>query len=302
MNDPLRSRPPQRTLRWATEAVGPGSRITALRRLTEGNWHANHALTVVDGRGDSRRLVLRRWARPEWVHEDPDFTAQREMAVLELLSHSSVPVPGIVAADPAGAVCDVPTLLITRLPGRPPGLPGDMSAFLLGLAQVLPALHAVSDRARGSIPAYRRYHDLRSAGPPPWSERSELWERALEVVRSEPPPGPCGFIHRDYHPENTLWSRGRLTGVVDWTSGSWGPRAVDTGHMRWNLALTYGLDAADEFLRLHRSLAAEAFDDQFYWDLVTVLDLVYEIGAGDWPRFDLERLERYIEGVLAGVS
>ena len=92
-----------------------------------------------------------------------------------------------------------------------------------------------------------------------------------------------------------------MTGVVDWTSGSWGPRAVDTGHMRWNLALTYGVDAADEFLRLHRPLASEAFDDQPYWDLVTILDLVYEIDAGDWPRFDLERLERYVEGVLAGV-
>jgi Ser/Thr protein kinase RdoA (MazF antagonist) len=114
-----------------------------------------------------------------------------------------------------------------------------------------------------------------------------------------PPPGLRCFIHRDYHPENTLWSRDSLTGVVDWTSGSWGPAAVDAAHMRWNLALTYGLDAADEFLRLHRSLSSDPSDDQHYWDLVTVLDLVFDLDPNDWPRFDLERLERYVESVLA---
>jgi hypothetical protein len=32
---------------------------------------ANHALTVVDRAGEAHRLVLRRWARPEWIVEDP---------------------------------------------------------------------------------------------------------------------------------------------------------------------------------------------------------------------------------------
>jgi aminoglycoside phosphotransferase (APT) family kinase protein len=132
-----------------------------------------------------------------------------------------------------------------------------------------------------------------------WSRRRRLWERAIEVA-SEPPGGRRCLLHRDYHPENTLWSRGRLTGIVDWTSGSWGPAAVDTAHMRWNLALSYGLDAADEFLRHHRALAADAFDDQRHRDIVTVLDLVPKIGPSKWARFDLARLERYVESVLSG--
>jgi aminoglycoside phosphotransferase (APT) family kinase protein len=299
MDDPLRSRPPERTLRWATESVGPGSRLDSLRRLTQGGWHANHALTVVDRRGITHRLVLRRWARPEWAIEDPDFTAAREAAVLDLLAASPVPAPQLVAADPEGAACDVPTLLLTRLPGRPPGLPRDMGAFLAQLAEALPPIHAVDGRARERIPGYRHYYDLRSLTPPPWSRRAKLWERALELFRTDPPQGRRCFIHRDYHPENTLWSRGRLTGIVDWTSGSWGPAAVDTAHMRWNLALTYGLDAAEEFLRLHRSLVSDPFDDQHYWDVVTVLDLVYDLDPNDWPTFDLARLEGYVEGVLA---
>ena len=121
----------------------------------------------------------------------------------------------------------------------------------------------------------------------------------IELVRcGDPPNGRRCFIHRDYHPENTLWSRGRLTGIVDWTSGSWGPAAVDIGHMRWNLALTYGLDAADEFARRCRSVSAGRLDDQHYWDLVTVLDLLPEIDPDEWSGFDLGRLERYVESVF----
>lgn len=295
--DALRRRPPERTLRWAADAIGAGSRITRMRHLSEGGWHANHALTILDRSGHEHRLVLRRWARPEWAIEDPDFTAEREVAVLALLAASPVSAPDLVAADPGPTVCDVPTLLLTRLPGHPPGFPRDMSSFLAQLAAALPPIHAIDGQARERIPAYRSYRDLSSAAPPSWSRHPKLWERALELARAEPPLGSRCFIHRDYRPENTLWSRGRLTAVVDWTSGSWGSPAVDTAHMRWNLALTYGLDAADEFLRVHRSLAG-AFADQRYWDLVTVLDVLGDLDPADWPRFDLERLEHYVASVL----
>ena len=70
--------------------------------------------------------------------------------------------------------------------------------------------------------------------------------------------------------------------------------------MRWNLAVDYGLDAADEFLRIYRSLAASRGDDQPYWDVVTLLDVVGE----DWEqaeyhgRLETSRFERYREGLL----
>jgi len=293
----LRLRPPESTLRWAADAIGAGSRITRMRRLTLGGWHANHAITVVDRHGAAHRLVVRRWARPEWVVEDPDFTAAREVTALKLLAPSPVCAPRLVAADVDATVCDVPTLLLTRLPGRPPGLPRDMGAFLAGLAEGLPPIHAIEVAAPARIPDYRTYNDLRAAVPPRWSEHPKLWARALHVARADPPRGPRCFIHRDYHPENTLWSRDHMTGVVDWTQACWGSAAVDTAHMRWNLALTYGLDAAEEFLRLHRSLAG-ALEDQRYWDLVTVLDVLVDLDPGDWPRFDLQRLERYLQHVL----
>jgi aminoglycoside phosphotransferase (APT) family kinase protein len=173
----------------------------------------------------------------------PDFTPGREVAVLELLAGSAVPAPGLVAADPDGATCDVPALLLTRLLGRPPGLPADMEEFLEQLAGSLAAINALRGNTNDGIPTYRRYFEPSRLRPPDWALRPALWERAIEVAGMPAPPGPRAFIHRDYHPENTLWSR-RLTGVVDWTNGSFGPVAVDVGEMRWNLAVDYGLDAA----------------------------------------------------------
>jgi aminoglycoside phosphotransferase (APT) family kinase protein len=298
LNQVLRQRPPARALRWAADAIGPGSRIASVRAIRVGRWHANHALDVVDADGTRHRLVLRRWARPEWAVDDPDFTAAREAVVLELLSGSPVPAPRLVAADPEGAACDVPTLLLTRLSGSPPGLSRDLRPFLTQLAEALVPVHALDGRARELLPGYRSYHDVRSIKPPPWSTQSSLWGRAIEIASADPPPGRRCFIHRDYQPENTLWSCGRLTGIVDWTTGCWGPAAVDTAHMRWNLALTYGLDAAKEFLRLHRAFAPGASDDQRYWDVVTVLDLVCDLDSSDWSSFNLARLERYLASVL----
>ena len=53
----LRRRPPEATLSWLTTPVGK-----------------------------PRRLVLRRWARPESLVEHPDITAEREAAVIDHLS------------------------------------------------------------------------------------------------------------------------------------------------------------------------------------------------------------------------
>ena len=70
---------PDRAAAWVTEALGPGSRLLAARRLRPGGWHVNHAVDVGSGDGRVRRLVLRRWARPGWEADDPDYTVDREI-------------------------------------------------------------------------------------------------------------------------------------------------------------------------------------------------------------------------------
>jgi aminoglycoside phosphotransferase (APT) family kinase protein len=313
----LRRRPPAAALGWAAAAVGPGSRVVAVRPL-DSAWLANHAVDVADAAGAVHRVVLRRWARPGWDEEDPDFNAAREAAILELLAPTPVPAPALVAADPDGAVCDVPALLLARLPGGPPDLEADPDPgpLLQGLAAALPPIHAVAVPGTGAaggggdtgvggdtggpavVPAYRRFYEPERLAPPAWSARPGLWARAFEVAAGPPPPHrPC-FIHRDYHPGNTLWLDGRLVGVVDWVGGSWGPASVDLAHMRLNLAWDLGLAAADRFLAAHHALTG--FDHNPWWDVVAAVDTVPELASpGPPPEPWLRRMEELVAAALA---
>ncbi len=293
-------RPPStRTIQWAGEQCGPGSRVTSARRLPEGGWHENHALEVLDRHGGTRRLILRRWARPEWIIEDPDFTVEREIIVLTLLAAVAVPTPGVVAADPHGDICDVPTLLITRLPGRPPTQPTDMSAFLTQLATALPPIHALAASPE-LVPRYRTYVELDGRTPPSWLDTPKLWEEAFDVASGHMPVVEHCFIHRDYHPGNTLWSEGCLTGVIDWTQGSWGPPGIDLGWMRWNLLCRYGQEAADEFLAAYRALSGKADYDR-RWDILAAVDFVTAAKPhGALPSIEAHiLLERHVASALA---
>jgi Phosphotransferase enzyme family len=229
------------------------------------SWLANHAITVADRRDRRHRLVLRRWARPGWDLDDPDYTAQREATILELLAGS-----------------------------RPPAL------FLAQLAGALPAIHAVDGRARDLVPSYRTYVRLDGLAMPDRVPPTRIWQRALELAAGPSPETHGCFIHRDYHHHNTLWARGRLTGVVDWTQASWGPASVDLGHMRWNLALDYGIQAAEEFLAVHEALTGGGIRHHPYWDVVTVIDLVGDIDPADpLPSRDVSALEAYLAVALA---
>ena len=187
ISDPLRRRPPAHALGWVRAAVGAGSRIVSVRPLPS-SWLANHAITVANRHDHHHRLVLRRWARPGWDQEDPDYTAQREAIILELLANAAVPAPELVAADPDGIACDVPALLLTRLPGRPPGpTSAHRQEFLAQLAGVLPAIHAVNGDARTLVPAYRTYVRLDGLTMPAWLPPTSTWQRAFELAAGRPP-------------------------------------------------------------------------------------------------------------------
>jgi aminoglycoside phosphotransferase (APT) family kinase protein len=278
--------PPPGALDWVAEAVG--RRIGAVAYLPGSSFHANHVIEVVG----AEPVVLRRWTGAEWRATDAEFDAAREARVLELLAGSPVPAPRLLAADPDGERCGVPALLVTRLPGRPPGSDLAEETLLGELAALAAAIHSV-DGARPIMPAYRRYVDPQRLAVPAWSRRTELWSEAIELARRPPPEGRACLIHRDLHPGNTLWEDGRLRGVVDWSYASWGPAAVDTAHLRWNLAVGLGSEAAEALLA-----SGQALDHDPYWDVVDLLDLVGDPGTEQPDPPVPERLESYLQRVL----
>jgi aminoglycoside phosphotransferase (APT) family kinase protein len=294
---PVGAPPGADALRWVEECLGPGSKVKMIRPLTGGTAHVNHALIVESGSGTAHRLVLRQWRRADCAISDPEFSVEREIAALALLAGSEIPTPSLVAADTSGAYCDVPTLLITRLDGHPPRpAEADLPEYLIQLAAALLAVHSVGGAS--TMPPYAPYNRLEQRVPPRSAGRPAIWEQAMDVVAGPQPEAAPHFIHRDYHPDNTLWTNGRLTGVVDWSNASYGPIAIDIAYMRWNLVLDYGIEAADRFLRAFDQVRG-GYQHDPYWDLRCVVDLLPEAENGPLERDEAELLEDYLERLLA---
>ena len=180
---PWRARPPKRSLEWAAASLGPGSRVISARLLDQGGWHANHAVTVVDARHVSHRLVLRRWARPGWALGDPDFTAAREVEVLKLLERNRIPHPHRPAE-----VGPQPQRARLRCPGPAHNATAGSSADSVRRRGELPA------PARGNASSHpRRCFRRRSRTNLPHLRRHEAGQRSnVAPGRPHLEACPCG--------------------------------------------------------------------------------------------------------------
>lgn len=296
LHENARMMPPATTLGWVERSLTKGSEIRSIEPLRGSRWHASHALRIVGSSGETYDLILRRWARPGWDAVDPDFDARREAAVLRLVEELPTPTPHLVAADPDAQWCDVPTLLTTRLAGGPPGPSDDLKGYLQQLADALLLIHRI-DCAPTDLPYYRSWSDMAAVQPAAWASESPLWPQLFEYVRQAPPVSTEAFIHRDYHASNSLWVGPRLTGIVDWSTGSWGPVSVDLPHMRWNLACELGPEAPDLFLAAYERAANTRIKHNSYWDAVELVDGV-GTSANPPPASIRTGLELYVERVL----
>jgi aminoglycoside phosphotransferase (APT) family kinase protein len=293
-------RPPRMALAWVARTVGPGARVVRVRALGGGSWLATHLVLVDDRAGRRHALVLRRWARPGWEREQPTFTAATEAEVLTHLAAGNVPAPPLVAVDPDGSLAGVPALLQARLPGRPPTYPATRrQPVLVQLAAILVTIHALDGGLRGVVPAHRPYTELAAITEqvPATSGRRDLWAEALALAATPAPAGHATFLHRDYHPGNTLWVAGRLTGIVDWTGASWGSPASDLAHLRANLGVGHEPAVADRALAAYEAHGGQA-GEQRWWDVRTLLDWVPLLGTRLGTGEGLGRVETWLAHIL----
>jgi hypothetical protein len=68
--------------------------------------------------------------------------------------------------------------------------------------------------------------------------------------------------------------------------------------MRINLATSFGLDAAEAFLDVYRTVAGESYLHDPRWDLRIAVDFLPDLG-GDRSRTELERLDEFVVRALA---
>lgn len=267
---------------WVAEQVGPRACVVAARRLHGGITSTVHAVDLIDRDGDRRRLVLRRYIAGGLVRPDeaPELV-DREVAALDVLEGAEVPAsPRLVAADRDGTRLGWPGVLSTRLPGTPLLGPAEPLRWAeqVGerVVELLRVLRRVDATALGTYESWRRTDADGLVVPPRWVRDPAVWASAMARLAGGAEPvsrSPRQAIHRDLHPGNLLWSRRRITGVVDWVHLCAGPVEQDIGHCRLNIWLLAGRAAADRFLRVVEA-GGIAYDHA--WDLAVLA------GTGDY--------------------
>lgn len=259
-------RPSEEALAWVAASLGPGSRVVGLRRRTGGFNSAVHRLTVERG-GRRTFVVLRQYPN------EPGLRAamEQEIANLELVAGSGLPVPSVLAADPAGAATGgTPSLLMTLLPGRVHLDPADHRPWLTRIAELAVLLHSVDLPAK----TFRPWQDSWIAPRdelrvPVGARKPAVWKAAFAAMAAPPPKDPAVFVHGDFLPVNLLWSRGKITGLTDWNGVHRGSRAIDVGQCRRYVAALYTPEWAEQLRSLYESIAGVALHP--WWDLYTLL-------------------------------
>jgi aminoglycoside phosphotransferase (APT) family kinase protein len=270
-------RPSAETLAWVAASMGHGSRVVGYRRLTGGVCSAVNRLTV-ERRGTRTFVVLRQYPGGLGLQE----SLNKEIANLNAVAGSGLPVPGVLAADGAGASTGgLPSLLMTRLPGHVHLDPADPRSWMTRIAELAVSLHSLDLPAK----TFRPWTDSWIAPQdefrvPVGAQKPAVWQAAFSVMAAPPPKDTAVFLHGDFLPVNMLWSRGRITGLTDWGSIHRGSRAIDIGHCRRYLAALYSPEWAEQFRSLHESIAGVTLHP--WWDLYALLH--YDDSGPKWIR------------------
>ena len=291
---------PDPVLRWIEASVGDGSRVLSVRAMERASAEM-HEITL-ETLGVGGRLVLRRYADRSRLGSDPFYDPENEARVLRLLGETDVPAPRLVAADLGPDVCDVPALLESWMPGAPAD-PRDIDCYLRSAAEELVRIHAAVPVRPEGLSDYVSYAvaDGLELSPPAWTTMPGMWERVIEVIDSEPPDTRTCFIHRDYHPWNTLTVDDRVVSVVDWPTAAWGPPGIDLARMRLNLVEEVTPASADAFLVAYRAAGGDLDDRHPYWDLLDAADCLIESpsGVSDIDDHDKGAFETWVASALA---
>jgi aminoglycoside phosphotransferase (APT) family kinase protein len=274
---PTVARPPATLLPWVEQTLGGSARVVGGKRLTGGLTSIVHRL-MVERNGRREQYVLRWWPNREheaWIAR----TVLLETAVLMKLEGTNIPAPRVIGSI-TDAALGGPAVLMTRLAGHMCLMPRDRERWLQQMAQMLARIHALALDGK----PFESWLDRSQLSPPPDASRADVWKEAIALVANEGAATRTCFLHRDYQHFNILWSRERLTGVVDWGEACIGPPEVDVGHCRLNLTLLFSADVADRFRAMYEAESGHRLDA--WWDVHALLS--YGPGWGEFLPLQID--------------
>ena len=239
-------------------------------------------------------VVLRQW--PQAPEDEPVPSVANEVRVLHALAKADVPAPRVVAFSEDVDGC--PSIVMTHLPGRMDLDPRDPEGWIRQMAAALPIIHAVEPVGRelgASLTVLRQ-------GVPAWVSRPEVWADVTRVLEG-PMPRSRYFVHGDYQHFNLLWSRGRLSGLVDWALSGIGAPDRDVGHCRLNLAVLHSPELAERFRLAYEAEAGRRVER--WWDVFEIacyserwLEFI-PVQVGGRVPVDLVGMHDRVEALLA---
>ncbi len=254
------------------DRVSPGGRLIRNRRLRGGLGARMDVLDIEDADGARRKVSLRRFVR-DHPTSAPEHVAH-EFEILRLVESTGIAAPRPLLLDSQGEFFGVPAMVLTYLPGRPLYNPADEQVWAGDLARALLSVHAVTpERADLSKLGVhlkegmreqlrRRAEAVRVRGALAREVHAVLTQHLNRIEWAE----PC-LVHDDYWPGNTVWYRGRLAGIIDWTFAEVGDPRTDVAQCRVDVVMSHSSRLADAFLKAYQSLAPRPLGDIWYFDL-----------------------------------
>lgn len=308
--------PDAAVLRWAAEAVGPGTAIVAVDSLHHGSgpWRL-----AVDRRGQASHVVLR-VAAPGRI--GPDLIATGA-AALRVAEEHGLAAPRLIASDLDGrSTGGAAASIETALPGTS-ALPGTVTAACLRDAgRAIARVHKVPLHPRADLPLRTRptqvddrarerrwatlYHACTDEEKPAilaalreltgWDadharqvaagpRSTPLLQLADDRIRDIPrPQGQTVFVHGDVWWGNMRWDAQTCLALIDWKTAGAGDPGVDLGQLRMQMAIQYGLHGPAHVLDGWQQQAGRAATNVPYWDAVAALNTPATMDG--WPGFD----------------
>ncbi len=230
--------------------AGPSAVVLGAVRL-EGGQHAD--TWRVDTENPATSVVVR-----QFPAGDP--AAAAEQRVLRALDGLGGLAPAPLGIDLDGRWSEHPTSLTGWLDGQPDIDPADPDEWARELARGLAAVHAVEPERLAKLPSVADRGEASEAkltGPLAAEVRSR-WPQLLAA--------PQVLTHGDYWSGNVVWRGGKLTGIVDWSSGARGPRGYDLAWCRLDLVLLFDERTADVLLAAYEEASGQAFAETRLWD------------------------------------
>jgi len=252
-----------------------------VRPLHGGISSSVHLVSLVTADGSRRNVVVRRYGE-YWQQTDPS-ACEREYRLLGYLAEADFPAPRPLLLDQQGGPFGAPTVVMSRVPGRPVCAPRDLADFLRQMATTLVQLHRLPTAGLGFLPDQRTIYEPLLSQPVASDDPLQL--AIGRAVREQWAVYPASddrrtLVHGHYWPGNVLWSRQRLSGVIDWEQPRLGEPTKDVATARADLAVLFGLEAADQFVADYLAAGGLPLRHPRFWDLLISTWAVAEMP--DW--------------------